>query len=205
MKIVDHDQRRREVAETAARIIATEGIEALTTRRLAQAMGCSLGVLSHYFANKSEILLAALNWADQRIRARLLNAAEGSFELDHFKDIIVQVLPLDEASDIEWRVRLNLSTYALTHPELLQQQREQLLYGYQLTARLIEKYQHRGEIRPDIDPDQTARTVVDLMSGLALNLLLLPLADRAARVDFIDLYWEELRGQARHGVRESAR
>ncbi len=63
MKKVDHDQRRLEVAVAAATIIADQGLEALTTRNLAKAMGCSIGVLSHYFLNKDETVIAALNWA----------------------------------------------------------------------------------------------------------------------------------------------
>ena len=149
MKIVDHDQRREEVAAAAANIIASQGIEALTTRRLASEMGCSLGVLSHYFKNKDEILHAALNWAEKRIAVRLENALQSGFSIDQFKPIILQVLPLDEESDLEWRVRLNLTIYAFTHPELGQVQREQLMWAYEFAADLIRRFQESGEIRAD--------------------------------------------------------
>lgn len=77
-KKVDHDQRRLEVAVAAATIIADQGLEALTTRNLAMAMGCSIGVLSHYFLNKDEIVIAALNWADSRIEDRFTRLIEQS-------------------------------------------------------------------------------------------------------------------------------
>jgi AcrR family transcriptional regulator len=45
----------------AAGIIASEGLEALTTRNLARSMGYSIGVLSHYFTSKDQIVIAAIS------------------------------------------------------------------------------------------------------------------------------------------------
>lgn len=195
MKIVDHDKRREEMAEAAARVIAAEGIESLTTRRLAKELGCSLGVLAHYFPNKEEIVLAAFNWADQCIAERIAKAAKGRLALDQFKPLLLQVLPLNKQSDLEWRVRAHLNTYALTHKRLMKKHREELRGGYQLTADLIRELQAVGQVRADIDPAETAATVVDIMTGLAMNLLVLPFPERKKRVAFIDSYWEVLRAQ----------
>jgi AcrR family transcriptional regulator len=193
MKIVDHDQRRQEIAGAAAKIIAEHGIDALTTRCLSQELGCSLGALSHYFSNKEEIILAALNLADQRIFERITNAASIPFNLDQFKPIVLQVLPLDKSSDREWRVRLNLNTYALTHPDVLKQQRKQLKTGYKVAGDLISQLQAAGEISVDIEAKQAGRLVVDMMTGLAMNLLMLPYSDRQKHIESIEPYWEALR------------
>lgn len=48
-KIVDHDQRRRELAEAAWKVITEVGIDGATTREIARASGYSTGVLAHYF------------------------------------------------------------------------------------------------------------------------------------------------------------
>ncbi|MGI9288742.1 MAG: TetR/AcrR family transcriptional regulator [Pseudomonadales bacterium] len=197
MKIVDHDQRRLEVAEAAARIIAEQGMEALTTRRIARELACSLGVLSHYFETKDEIVLAALNWAEQRIEGRFVAAARGAISLDTFKPLVINVLPLDKQAELEWRVRLNLSTYALTHPKVLREQREKLLAGYQFTRDLIERLQAEGQIAKDIDADDVSKNIVDITAGLANNLLILPMKDRKNHVEFIDRYWELLRPAGR--------
>ncbi|MGJ8686787.1 MAG: TetR/AcrR family transcriptional regulator, partial [Spongiibacteraceae bacterium] len=76
MRKVDHDQRREDVASAAASLIARSGLEALTTRALAKEMGCSIGVLSHYFSSKEEIVIAAFQWADQRIDMRMQEAID---------------------------------------------------------------------------------------------------------------------------------
>ncbi len=183
------------MAEAAARVVAADGFEALTTRRLAKELGCSLGVLSHYFPNKEEIVLAAFQWANQCIARRISHAAKGPLTLDQFKPLLLQVLPLNKQTDLEWRVRAHLNTYALSHARLMKKHREELRSGYQLTAELLRDLQASGHIRNDIDPDETAGTVVDLMTGLAMNLLVLPLAERKQRVAFIDHYWEALRSE----------
>ena len=76
-KIVDHDERRREVLTAARRVIVRDGIDAATTRAIAKEAGYSNGVLAHYFADKDEILLSALRQSHQRIRERLARKLDG--------------------------------------------------------------------------------------------------------------------------------
>ena len=55
-----HKQRRLEVLAAARRVIVRDGIEAATTRNIApREAGCSSGALTHYFADKDDILLLA--------------------------------------------------------------------------------------------------------------------------------------------------
>src|SRR5262245_11172531 len=57
MRIVDHDERRGEIAEVAMELIAREGLEATTLNRIAGEMGASIRVITHYFADKDTLLL----------------------------------------------------------------------------------------------------------------------------------------------------
>ena len=59
-RYVDHDARRRHMAETAADLVGRDGLEALTFRNVAEAARSSTTVLTHYFADKSELLVTAL-------------------------------------------------------------------------------------------------------------------------------------------------
>ena len=76
-KVVDHDERRREVLDATWRVIGSEGLEALTLRRIAQEAGCSNGVLAHYFRNKEDILVSAHQLAFARARERIVEATDG--------------------------------------------------------------------------------------------------------------------------------
>ncbi|NLZ97477.1 MAG: TetR family transcriptional regulator, partial [Micrococcus sp.] len=48
-KIVDHEQRRRELAQAIWSIIALRGLSAVTLRSVAAEAGVSMGTVQHYF------------------------------------------------------------------------------------------------------------------------------------------------------------
>lgn len=186
MRKVDHDSRREEVAEAAARLIGREGLEALTTRALAKELGCSIGVLSHYFNSKEEIVIAAFRWADQRIDARMQEAIAGNDpHLDDFFPVIKAGLPLDEESDLEWRVRLNLHTFALTHQESLNAVRDKDVQFRDLMLMMIGDMQSKGRLRNDISAQIITDTAFDLVIGLAQNLVKTPMAKREVRSEYL--------------------
>lgn len=196
MKKVDHDQRRLEVAVAAARIIADQGLEALTTRNLAKAMGCSIGVPSHYFVNKDEIVIAALNWADSRIEDRFTRLIEQSpMNVDQYEPFIIGTFPLDEQSELEWRVRLNLAAYSLTHPILKRSQDQLRQSRQQRLLSMILALQQSGNIRSDIKPELIMQNAIDFVTGTAYNLLMIPMEERAEKLEFVLQYLAALQQQ----------
>ena len=69
-KIVDFDERRLELADATARLIARGGLGAATMRDVATEAGLTTGSVTHYFADKRELLLFTLNASLQRRRGR---------------------------------------------------------------------------------------------------------------------------------------
>ena len=197
MKKVDHDSRREEVAEAAARLIADKGMEGLTTRALARTMGCSIGVLSHYFGSKDEIVLAAFNWADSNIDRRMEGLLAENPTLDTFIPVIRAGLPLTEESDIEWRVRFNLYSHTLTSSDDLIRQQEKLQNFRTLFNELIAGLQERGEIRSDILSRDITSVAFDLVIGAAQNLLMMPMNQREAYAETIFKLVDSLRPAAK--------
>ena len=53
------DERRHDAITAAINVIAREGIEAATIRRIANEIGSSTATITYYFANKHELLLAS--------------------------------------------------------------------------------------------------------------------------------------------------
>ncbi len=195
MRKVDHDSRREEVASAASRLIAERGLEALTTRALAKELGCSIGVLSHYFNSKEEIVLAAFQWADQSIDQRMQAAiVDQDISLDYFIPMIQAGLPLDEASDREWRVRFNLYNYCLTRGgEGLSAQIEKTDHFRDLMLGLITSLQEKGEVRQDISADLITKMAFDMVMGAAQNLLMVPMARRREHARYLFDIVEQLR------------
>ncbi len=61
-KKVDHVRRRDELAALVVRVVESEGAEAATFRRIAEVGQFSMGVLTHYFRDKDELIASAFAW-----------------------------------------------------------------------------------------------------------------------------------------------
>jgi TetR/AcrR family transcriptional regulator, transcriptional repressor of bet genes len=99
-KIVDHEQRRDEIALIACRVVAQHGFEQATIVRIARAAGCTTGMIAHYFDTKQEIIVAALRLILRRIEQRLTQA-EGAADL---LTLLCEALPLDQTRYMECAV-----------------------------------------------------------------------------------------------------
>ncbi|HMP55060.1 MAG TPA: TetR family transcriptional regulator C-terminal domain-containing protein [Novosphingobium sp.] len=69
---IDHDQRRATIAQLTIDLVAREGIEAATIRRIAASAGFSTTAVTHYFADKQDLLA----WAYQVL------ASEGEWRFE---------------------------------------------------------------------------------------------------------------------------
>lgn len=94
-KIVDHDERRREIAAAACRAIARAGVDRVTMSAIAAESGFTTGMVTHYFRRKEDILRAALRVMLERAETRLAALLDdpGADALDVF----LSVLPLDDS------------------------------------------------------------------------------------------------------------
>lgn len=92
-KIVDHAQRREEIALVACKVVATHGFEQATVARIARAAGYTTGMVAHYYDSKQAIILAALRLILLRIEQRLTRERErGEADL---LSVLSEALPVD--------------------------------------------------------------------------------------------------------------
>jgi AcrR family transcriptional regulator len=98
---VDHDQRRRKIAEVVIRVIASEGLNAATIRRIAAEVGFSTTVITHYFADKQDMLL----WAYRTMGQYALGRFEGGITQDAgaLVDMLITMTAADETNMALWR------------------------------------------------------------------------------------------------------
>jgi AcrR family transcriptional regulator len=102
-KIVDHDQRRDQIALVACRVVAENGFDQATIVRIAREAGYTTGMVAHYFDTKQDIIIAALRLILRRIEERLTRPS-GSGDGDSPADLLTllsEALPVDEQRYIE--------------------------------------------------------------------------------------------------------
>jgi AcrR family transcriptional regulator len=173
-KIVNHGERRAEVVEATRRIILREGIEAATTRAIAREAGYSNGVLTHYFADKDDIMLSALHFSHRRIVERLRDKLAGHTGLAALRELLLDNLPLDDERMQESGLEIGFWSRSMTSPVLLEAQRaeaEELRY---LVRSLLGTAAETGEITTGEDLDDVAERLLALVDGLSVHRLLYP-------------------------------
>ncbi|TCP56163.1 TetR family transcriptional regulator [Tamaricihabitans halophyticus] len=171
-KQVDHQERRRLIADALLRVAAGNGLEAVSLRHVGAEAGVTSGMVQHYFRTKEEMLLFALEVVGERVQHRL--AAEDHTTLapaELARALLVQLLPLDAERYAEGRVALAFHAYAAVNPAIAAVLRENSAWLRSHLAELIGTAQARGHADAGIDPTSTATALQALVEGLNLHTL----------------------------------
>ena len=99
-KIVDHAQRRDEIALTACRVVAAHGFGRASMVRIAREAGYTTGMLAHYFDSKQDIIIAALRLILRRIEQRLRRSSADTSRPE-LLELLLEALPIDAQRRIE--------------------------------------------------------------------------------------------------------
>jgi AcrR family transcriptional regulator len=169
-KQVDHEERRRELAAAVRRVVGAGGLESLTVRAIAKEAGWSTGVLTHYFENRADLLLAAFRYVYQNAWDRIQG------RLDEHDDPVEGVIAaLGEAVPLTGTLRTDTTVWfafvglAVGDPDL----REVGRTGYdRWTAHFGEAIRaaHPGAIT-EAEGRRIARRLTALVDGLTVQAL----------------------------------
>jgi TetR/AcrR family transcriptional regulator, regulator of biofilm formation and stress response len=160
---------REAIVAATVRVVAREGVAAVTHRRLAAEAGVSLSSTTWHFATKGDILEAALRWTARREVARIAEIADrlGHADFDpvawaeELADwLIEQVSGEREVAVALYRLQIEL----LGSPQAREVHRE---WGRELHALGERVLEHSATLTPDLD----IRLVVAALDGLRLSVL----------------------------------
>jgi AcrR family transcriptional regulator len=191
-KVVDHAQRRDEIAQAACQAVAAYGFEQATVARIARSAGYTTGMLAHYYESKQEIILAALRLILLRIEQRLTRERNGQEAT--LLDVLSEALAIDEQRFAEcafWMAfwgqvsadkklkRLNV----WVHREYLR-----------LYERCFAEHWPEWRVWPPAIRDQVLRSVVTFINGLTAGAVTSPREwPAAAQVEQLRLQLDLLR------------
>jgi AcrR family transcriptional regulator len=179
---VDHAEQRRVITAAVARIVARDGVAAVTMRDVASEAGIKLGRLQHYVASKDELLDAAAtdeaNAAHDRVHERVAALGPAANEHDRMRATLVELLPLDQQR----------RTGALLHQAALVA-REPTPTGprHDIIRARLDAARARGELRPGTDVDHETLHLASTIAGLREDLLtgLATPAQATATLDYV--------------------
>jgi AcrR family transcriptional regulator len=194
-KVVDHEERRAELAAAVWRLASRDGLDAVTMRAVASEAGWSTGALNHYFEGKEELLLFAFRTIADRVGRRVAAAREAARDpLELVRELLAIGLPLDAERRDETRVWFAFLGLALTRPALARAQGAAYGQWRRLVASALEQAQADGELDAALDPLREAAGLVALVDGLAVQAMFAeggPSAER--QLELLDARLAELR------------
>ena len=209
-KNVDHDARRREIVMATWRVIAADGLAGTTIREIAREAGCSTGVLSHYFADRQDILTSAMVMAHRGVRERTDAQIQGRRGLDALRAIMLESLPLDPQRVLEARIEACFWGEAVGNEGMMKMQnREVDGFCARVRTRLVEA-EDDGQLRPEVEVDEVVDELLAHMDGCSIQAVLnpsrVPAERQIARLDAVldRIRRPEAPEEARPGPRPAA-
>lgn len=184
-KIVDHDQRREEIALSVMKAVAKFGLERVKLEHVAQEAKCTTGLLMHFYPNKKAMLNAAMEIVVTALGERY----EAAVNEPDLVEGLSSVLPLDTERKREWKVWLSYWGGAPFKPQ--DRSRTHAFYNknHVWIRNLLELAVERGEISAGIDIDAAADHLVGLTDGIGIRATLDPSAWPAeAQIEYIESY-----------------
>ncbi len=162
---VDHEARRRHIAEIAADLIAQGGMENATIRSVAAVAGYSTAIVTHYFAHKRELLFWAYRAAAHSTQRRF-DAAQAADPDDLFA-ALQAFLPDTPEGVRAWRVYFAFWSATISDPEMAAEQQWWQANALSIIGAVAIR-QH-GAIA---QPDHVARMLLTTVQGIATQAAL---------------------------------
>ena len=168
-KVIDVDERRQELTDAAARLIARSGLGAATLRDVAAEAGLTTGALTHYFADKRELLHRTF------VASLQLRIAQRDDDLPEdpqaaLRAALSRALPTDEGTRRHWMVSVAFCSEAAGDAELADTQRNAYREYRAHVARLVGRCTNTSsDARLEV-----AEQLIAAVDGIALQALFDP-------------------------------
>jgi AcrR family transcriptional regulator len=178
-KRVDHEERRRQIADALVRTAATRGLHATGMREVAAEAGVSLRLIQYYFGTKEELVLFATQQLAAQFGKRALTRIRRTSEAGgpaRPRDIIAAILTEGLPADDERRTFTIIYTaylaLSLTDPALaitpLARNSNAVI---DVIAAQLRTAQTADDTPADLDPDIEAVSLMAMSAGLGTSVM----------------------------------
>lgn len=197
------DERREKIIHVTLDLAARQGVDQVTTRGIAQAMGVTQDAVFRHFLSKDAIWLAVMQWVRERLVSGLGRAAEqGHDPLDALQRMFFAHIAFITAHPVIPRILT--SEHLHGRSTVLRRLVAETMLDYEAKiATLLADARTQGQARADLDVHAAATLYLGMIQGLVLQTSILrgqrtlvarTLATEAARA--FPVFLEALRSPA---------
>jgi AcrR family transcriptional regulator len=154
------------LADAAISIIAREGFDALSVRRVAREARVTGGTVQHHYPSKVELTVAALDRTVHRQSARLASVPSTGTPLDRLTRELCALLPNDPVSTEEAVVWIAMSAAVPGHPFVANRRRQAADQARVWIASRLRRAQEAGVVDASIDMDDASAMIEAALDGV---------------------------------------
>jgi AcrR family transcriptional regulator len=166
--------RRIEVANAAWRVIVREGLDRTSMRAIAQELGATTRVVTHYFRDKEALILFALEQVFKHVLVDMQAAAQGRTGIEGLEQMICTALPLEMSDKDDWKVWVAFLGYSIRREHLVIDHRKRYDLLRQFISQELTNLQTAKLIRADIDVTLEANALIALVDGIGTGVVICP-------------------------------
>ena len=153
---------RAKIQSAALTLFNREGFENVSVEEIAQAVGCSVGNIYHYFKSKDELAIRVTQMVDEAYtdleQSYLASAVPGRKKLLDFVGRSLEISARDE-------MLYKAFIHGLRYPEQAVLKKNDTRVYFRLLRELVDICQKEGSIHPSYDPDALVEDLVVLHRG----------------------------------------
>ena len=154
---------RAKIQSTALSLFNQEGFENVSVEEIAQAAGCSVGNIYHYFKSKDELAIQVPQMVDRAYTEleKAYLADKTTSGRDKLLDFVGKSLEISARDEVLYKAFV----HGLRYPEQGVLQKSDKRVYYRVLRELVEQCRQEGSIHPSHDPDEIVEELVVLHRG----------------------------------------
>jgi len=157
------------IVDSAITVIARDGLDALSIRRVAAEAGVAIGTVQYYWPTRAELVLAALQRTAHRQQTRAMATPQKSTILATLVARLSLLLPRDDPSREEAVAWVALAAAAARDPLVGPHQRQLVTQTISGIDGLLDDAIQAGELPEDVDTTDLAERIHIVVEGYLLE------------------------------------
>ncbi|MDW0113443.1 TetR/AcrR family transcriptional regulator [Sporosarcina saromensis] len=168
-KIVNHEERKKQIAEAMWRVILDKGMEGATVRNIAEEAGLSLGALRHYFSNQDDLLVYAMTLVQERATDRIEAVAKQNLPpKEMVLAVLLEIVPVNQETLAEMEVWFAFMAHVNHRREELNIPDDGIVTG---VHKIIAYLDNVGLLKEGLDLDLEMERLYAIIDGIAIHAL----------------------------------
>ncbi|HLF78494.1 MAG TPA: TetR/AcrR family transcriptional regulator, partial [Dehalococcoidia bacterium] len=161
-------RRRRHILRVVAAVVAEEGFDGATMRKIAERAGVSTGMLTYYYQNKRDLIMAMLRDAYERSVHNIDGSLEEQFGPQRIEAVFDQMLEGNRLHVFPLSFWVAYWAEAVHDEELRQFSLKSPVRD--VFRRSIENAVAGGKLREDLDPELAADLLLTIWQGARVEV-----------------------------------